>query len=209
MVSDCWFIRSSCLLTQNAKGIFTTGWSLQSSLGLPCIESNTRRWIHNWNYVHKRCKTFVLGMQNQNRHEMNLITRGRFFYHMLYLACKIRIVISEDIFYPSVEFVFYITSWQVIAHFNRLLCHLTVTVTSQCLQFCLFSVVCWFFICVLVMCRILLKKRWRRGVALQKSLILGLLLVLLWKSFRKKEVRSQRFEMLLEKLLFGVFSLVI
>jgi len=41
--------RFSCLLTQNVRGISTTGWSRQSSRGLQCTESSIRRWLFNWN----------------------------------------------------------------------------------------------------------------------------------------------------------------
>lgn len=71
---------------------------------------------------------------------------------------------------------------------------------------CIDEILHWFFICVIVMCRILPKKLWRRGVGPPRNLILGPLLVLHWKLFRRKEQRSQKFVMLLEKLLCGVFS---
>lgn len=56
------------------------------------------------------------------------------------------------------------------------------------------------------MCRTLPKRLRGRSVALPKSLTPGQLLVLHWKLFRKGELKSLRFEMLLEKPLFGVFS---
>ena len=65
--------------------------------------------------------------------------------------------------------------------------------------------VCMLIDIMYLSCRTLLKKRWRRGAVPPRSHTPGPLLVQHLKSFRRKEPRSPRFEMLLGKLLFGVF----
>ena len=77
---------------------------------------------------------------------------------------------------------------------------------THCIVRCdIFNVKCMIFVFVWDICRTLPKKLWKRGVARPRSRILGLLLVLLWKLSRRRDLRNLRFEMLLERLPFGVY----
>ena len=74
------------------------------------------------------------------------------------------------------------------------------------MPFCVFGVGSSLIQSYFYMCRILLKRLWRKGDVPQRSPTLGPLLVQLWKSSRRRGPKSQKCVMLLEKLLSGVYS---